>query len=136
MTNVTALPTRQRAPIVHADRAGFGELRAELHSRAADQDLISVWADLPFPERRFVLKSAGLTVDATQQISQLAKPERAAVRAAIHRMSDYASDLKDQLRNRAHHPSCELASHARQALAEGNTKAALHWLSLIEKGVA
>lgn len=136
MANVTPLPTRKAPPRVHSDRAGFGELRAELHSRAADQDLISVWADLPFPERRFVLKSAGLSADATQQINQLAKPERAAVRAAIHRMSDYASGLKDQLRNRAQHPSCELASHARQALAEGNTKAALHWLSLIEKGVA
>ncbi|MFS8173317.1 hypothetical protein [Vreelandella titanicae] len=136
MANVTPLPIRKAPPRVHSDRAGFGELRAELHSRAADQDLISVWADLPFPERRFVLKSAGLTADATQQINQLAKPERAAVRAAIHRMSDYASGLKDQLRNRAQHPSRELASHARQALAEGNTKAALHWLSLIEKGVA
>lgn len=136
MNNVTPLPSRQRTAIVQHDRAGFGELRAELHSRVADQDLVAVWAELPFPERRFVLKSAGLEADATQQINQLAKPERAAVRAAIHRMSNYATGLRDQLRHRTQHPSCELASHARQALAEGNTKAALHWLSLIEKGVA
>jgi len=135
MATVTPLPARQTPPRVQQDRAGFGALRAELHQRAADQDLVSVWADLPFAERRLVLKSAGLSVDATQQISQLTKPERAAVRAAIHRMSEYASGLKDQIRNRKH-PSAELASHARQAIAEGNTKAALHWLSLIEKGVA
>ncbi|MGE6581943.1 hypothetical protein ACQKD0_13150 [Vreelandella aquamarina] len=132
--NVTSLPVRQ-TPRVQQDRAGFGALRAELHQRAADQDLVAVWADLPFAERRLVLKSAGVAVDATQTISQLDKAERTAVRAAIHRMSEYASGLKDQLRNRKH-PSAELASHARQAIAEGNTKAALHWLSLIEKGVA
>ena len=135
MHNVTPLPTRQ-APRVQTDRAGFGELRAELHNRAADQDLVDVWAELPYAERRLVLKSAGLQVDATQQISHLTKPERAAVRAAIHRMSEYASGLRDQLRNRTQHPSCELASHARVALEEGNTKAAMHWLNLIEKGVA
>lgn len=136
MSNVTPLPARQSAPAVQPDRAGFGALKAELHSRAADQDLIEVWAELPYPERRFVLKSAGLKADATQQISQLAKPERSAVRAAIHRMSEYATGLRDQMRNRDHHPSCELASRARQAIAEGNTKAALHWLSIIERGVA
>lgn len=135
MATVTPLPARQTQPRVQPDRAGFGALRAELHQRAADQDLVGVWADLPFAERRLVLKSAGLSVDATQQISQLTKAERAAVRAAIHRMSEYANGLKDQLRNRQH-PSAELASHARVALEEGNTKAALHWLSLIEKGVA
>lgn len=134
MNKVAHLPLPPR-PQTQPDRAGFGALRAELHSRAADQDLISVWAELPFPERRFVLKSAGLKADATQQISHFVKPERDAIRAAIHRMSDYASGLKDQLRNRTQHPSAELANHARQALAEGNTKAALHWLSLIEKGV-
>lgn len=133
MNKIAHLP---RPPRPHTDRAGFGALRAELHSRAADQDLIQVWADLPHAERRFVLKSAGLQEDATVQIRQLAKPEREAVRAAIHRMSRYASGLKDQLSQRTEHPSAELASHARQAIAEGNTKAALHWLSLIEKGVA
>ena len=133
MNKVAHLP---RPPRPQTDRAGFGALRAELHSRAADQDLIQVWADLPHAERRFVLKSAGLHEDATVQIRQLAKPEREAVRAAIHRMSRYASGLKDQLNQRTQHPSAELASHARQAIAEGNTKAALHWLSLIEKGVA
>ncbi len=132
--NVSPLPVRQ-TPRVQQDRAGFGALRAELHQRASDQDLVAVWADLPFAERRLVLKSAGVAVDATQTISQLDKAQRAAVRAAIHRMSEYASGLKDQLRNRKH-PSAELASHARKAIAEGNTKAALHWLSLIEKGVA
>lgn len=133
MSNVAHLPLALR---IQPGRSGFGELRAELHSRVADQDLVAVWAELPFAERRLVLKSAGLETDATQQISQLNKPERDAVRAAIHRMSSYATGLKDQLRNRTQHPSCELASHARQALAEGNIKAALHWLSLIEKGVA
>ena len=133
MSNVARLPVTQR---LQQDRAGFGALRAELHQRAADQDLVAVWADLPFAERRLVLKSAGLPVDATQTISQLDKAQRTAVRAAIHRMSEYASGLKDQLNQRTQHPSAELASHARQAIAEGNTKAALHWLSLIEKGVA
>lgn len=133
MSNVAHLPL---TPRVQPDRSGFGKLRAELHSRAADQDLVTVWANLPHAERRFVLKSAGLPVDTTQQIRHFNKPERESIRAAIHRMSEYANGLKDQLRNRTQHPSCELASHARQALAEGNTKAALHWLSLIEKGVA
>ncbi|UYF99362.1 hypothetical protein [Halomonas sp. GD1P12] len=133
MSNVATLPLPAR---LQPDRAGFGELRAELHGRAGDQDLIDVWANLPYAERRLVLKSAGLKEDATQHISAFAKPARDAIRAAIHRMSDYASGLKDQLRNRTQHPSAELASHARQALAEGNTKAALHWLALIEKGVA
>lgn len=136
MAKVTPLPARNAPPRVQQDRAGFGELRAELHNRVADQDLVDVWANLPHAERRLVLKSAGLQEDATQQISQLAKPARDAVRSAIHRMSTYATGLRDQLRNRAQHPSCELASHARQAIAEGNTKAALHWLGLIEKGVA
>ncbi|WP_447555666.1 hypothetical protein [Vreelandella sp. EE22] len=133
MSNVATLPL---PPRVQPDRAGFGELRAELHGRAADQDLVDVWAHLPHAERRLVLKSAGLREDATQQISEFAKPARDAIRAAIHRMSDYATGLKDQLRNRTAHPSAELAAHARQALAEGNTKATLHWLALIEKGVA
>ncbi|MCZ0930324.1 hypothetical protein L0636_07790 [Halomonas janggokensis] len=135
MSNVTPLPAPAQAPAVQPDRAGFGDLRAELHRRADDLDLVELWAELPHAERRVLLKSADLKNDTTQQISQLNKAERDALRGAIHRMSGYASRLKGTLNGHRPHPSAELASHAREALAEGNTKAALHWLSLIEKGV-
>ncbi|WP_447045315.1 hypothetical protein [Vreelandella sp. H-I2] len=136
MANVTPLPARQAPPRVQTDRAGFGELRAELHKRSDDLDLVELWAELPHKERRLLLKSADLLQDSTLQIGQLNKPERESLRGAIHRMSDYANRLKGRLHGERQHPSRELASHARQALAENNTKAALHWLNLIEKGVA
>jgi len=136
MTNVTPLPARQAPPRVQIDRAGFGELRAELHKRADDLDLVELWAELPHKERRMLLKSADLQQDSTLQISQLNKRERDAVRGAIHRMSNYANQLKGRLNGSRPHPSRELASHAIAALKEGNAQAAHHWLSMIEGGVA
>jgi hypothetical protein len=136
MATITHLPTRQAPPRVHVDRAGFGELRAELHKRAADQDLVELWAALPHQERRLLLKSADLQQDSTLQISQLNKRERDALRGAIHRMSNYANQLKGRLNGSRPHPSRELASHAIAALKEGNAQAAHHWLSMIEGGVA
>lgn len=135
MANVTPLPARQAPPRVQADRAGFGELRAELHKRAADLDLVELWAQLPHADRRVLLKSADVQQDSTLQISQLNERERDAVRAAIHRMSNYASQLKGRLHGNRPHPSRELASHAIAALKEGNAQAAHHWLTMIEGGV-
>lgn len=132
----TAIATRQSTAITH-DRAGFGALRAELHDRAADLDLAELWEDLRRAERRAVLQSAGLVdVETTQHVGLLSKADRDAIRGAIHRMSGYASRLRDRMKGEREHPSRELAAHARQAIAEGNQKAALHWLGLIEKGVA
>ncbi|WP_237673664.1 hypothetical protein [Vreelandella profundi] len=135
MNNVTPLPTSSSPPRVQSDRAGFGALRAELHKRADDLDLAELWAELPHAERRVLLKSADLQQDTTQQISQLNKREREALRGAIHRMSDYANQLKGRLQPRRQHPSRELASHAIAALKEGNAQAAVHWLGIIERGV-
>lgn len=136
MANVTPLKTRQAPPRVQVDRAGFGELRAELHKRSDDLDLVELWAELPHKERRLLLKSADLKQDSTLQISQLNKRERDALRGAIHRMSNYANQLKGRLHGNRPHPSRELASHAIAALKEGNAQAAHHWLSMIEGGVA
>lgn len=136
MATITHLPARQALPRVQSDRAGFGALRAELHKRADDLDLVELWAELPHEERRLLLKSATLPQDSTLQIKQLNKRERDALRGAIHRMSDYANRLKGRLQPRRQHPSRELASHAIAALKEGNAQAAHHWLSIIEGGVA
>tara|TARA_R110002012_G_scaffold321621_2_gene550156 strand:- start:2414 stop:2824 length:411 start_codon:yes stop_codon:yes gene_type:complete len=136
MASITHLPTRQAPARVQTDRAGFGELRAELHKRADDLDLVELWAELPHKERRLLLKSADLQQDSTLQIGQLNKPERDALRGAIHRMSNYATQLKGRLHGSRPHPSRELASHAIAALKEGNAQAAHHWLSMIEGGVA
>ena len=51
-------------------------------------------------------------------------------------MSQYGRRLRERLEGDRPHPSRELASHARQALAKGDTEAAEHWLALIERGVA
>jgi hypothetical protein len=136
MASITHLPTRQTPPRVQTDRGGFGELRAELHKRADDLDLVELWAELPHAERRLLLKSADLQQDSTLQIGQLNKRERDAVRGAIHRMSSYANQLKGRLHGSRPHPSRELASHAIAALKEGNAQAAHHWLTMIEGGVA
>ena len=74
--------------------------------------------------------------DALISIEDMAKADRDAIRAAIHRMSQYGRRLRERLEGDRPHPSRELASHARQALAKGDTEAAEHWLALIERGVA
>ncbi|WP_043515254.1 hypothetical protein, partial [Halomonas sp. BC04] len=74
--------------------------------------------------------------EARTPLEQMPRHNRDCIRAAVHRMSQYAGRLRDRLEGDKPHPSRELAAHARQALAEGNTKAALHWLGLIERGVA
>lgn len=136
-TNVHRLPTPMPLPSVQPDRGEWGALRAELHSRCADQDLAELWAELGTGERRTLLASAKLdTRDSLTTIEHMPQFNRDAIRAAIHRMSQYASRLRGKLAGDKPHPSRELASHARQALAEGNTEAALHWLGLIEQGVA
>ncbi len=57
---------------------------------------------------------------------------REAIRAAIHRMSTYASRLRDGLRSESH-PSQALAASARLALEAGDIAAAQHFLILIEQ---
>lgn len=137
--NVHRLPTPTPTPptIIHPDRGEWGALRAELHRRCADHDLAELWAELGTGERRTLLASVKLdSRDSLTAIEHMPQFNRDAIRAAIHRMSQYASRLRGQLDGNRPHPSRELASHARQALAEGNTEAALHWLGLIERGVA
>lgn len=135
--SVHQLPTPKAPPVVQPDRGEWGALRAELHSRCADQDLAELWAQLATGERRTLLASAKLNArDSLTAIEQMPKFNRDAIRAAIHRMSQYAGRLRGKLAGDKPHPSRELASHARQALAEGNTEAAMHWLALIERGVA
>lgn len=132
---VTHLPIKPREPVVADDRAGFGALRAELHERCADQDLAELWAGMATGERRAVLASAQLDgSNALRGIADMPKANRDAIRAAIYRMSQYGRSLRDRLEGERPHPSRELAGHARQALAEGNLKAARHWLKLIEQG--
>lgn len=134
---VHQLPAIQAPAPVEADRGEWGALRAELHSRCADEDLAALWEGLKTGERRALLASARLdTREARTALERFTKFERDAIRAAVHRMSHYASQLRDRLAGERPHPSRELAAHARQALEEGNHKAALHWLGLIERGVA
>ncbi|SOC56431.1 hypothetical protein SAMN05421509_10737 [Chromohalobacter canadensis] len=137
--SVHQLPTRhaQGTPLVESDgRAGWGALRAELHDRCEDRDLAALWDEMETAERRAVLASArGDADDARRAIESMPSATRRAIRSAIHRMSGYGKRLRDRLEGDRPHPSRELASHARAALAEGNTNAALHWLALIERGV-
>ena len=136
-TNVTPLRTNRQPPRVEPDRGEWGALRAELHSRCADEDLAALWAELATGERRAVLASAKL--DPSESLTPLEQQphyNRQAIRAAIHRMSQYANRLRDRLHGERPHPSRELAANARHALEQGNTRDAMHWLALIEKGVA
>ncbi|WP_275286898.1 hypothetical protein [Halomonas elongata] len=135
--DVRPFPTPAQPLPVEQDRGDWGALRAELHSRCADQDLASLWAEMPSSDRRMVMASAQLAErDPRLAIHDLPKSARDALRAAIVRMSQYAGRLRHHLAGGRPHPSRELASHARQALAEGNTEAALHWLAIIERGIA
>ncbi|QFT84463.1 hypothetical protein FIU88_05650 [Halomonas sp. THAF12] len=137
-SNVSHLPvTHRQTPAVEPDRGEWGALRAELHDRCNDQDLATLWAELAAGERRALMASARLVErDPRLAIHDLPKPSRDALRAAIHRMSQYAAQLRDSMNGHRPHKSRELAAHARQALADGNTEAALHWLAIIERGVA
>ncbi|GEN25417.1 hypothetical protein HCU01_33660 [Halomonas cupida] len=137
--SVHQLPTPKALPLVQPDRGDWGALRAELHKRCADQDLAELWRDMAPGERRTLLASAAIPQadrDIRQAIEDMPKPRRDAIRAAIHRMSQYASRLRERMDGERKHPSRDLASHAREALAEGNTEGALHWISMIERGVA
>ncbi len=135
--SVHQLPTTHQPPAVEPDRAGFGALRAELHSRCADHDLAELWSTMPTGSRKAVLASAKLSPrEALTPIEQMPHFNREAIRGGIKRMSQWANELRRQLEGDKPHPSRELASLARQALAEGDTRAAQHWLALIEKGVA
>ncbi|WP_353981663.1 hypothetical protein [Salinicola endophyticus] len=117
-------------------RAGFGALRAELHARCADEDLAALWAGLKLAERKALAASAGLEArDALRSIESMSQTDRDAIRAAIGRMSHYAQGLRGQLMPRqVSHPSRALAANARRALDDGDTRAARHWLDLIEQG--
>lgn len=130
------LPTeaKRHLSVVQPDgRAGFGALRAELHARCADRDLAELWADMPTNERKTVLASAQMQArDALRGIGEMNRAERDAIRAAIGRMSRYAQRLGERLKGES--PNRELAANARRALAQGDTKAALHWIDLIEAG--
>ncbi|RCV89698.1 hypothetical protein [Billgrantia montanilacus] len=134
---VHQLPTTHQPPAVQPDRGDWGALRAELHDRCADRDLAALWSELATGERKALLASAKIDPrECLTALEQMPKFNRDSIRAAVHRMSQYAARLRDRLEGDKPHPSRELAAHARQAIAEGNTKAALHWLGLIERGVA
>lgn len=134
--SVHPFPATHQPPRVTPDRGEWGALRAELHSRQQDDDLAELWAELATGERRAVLASAKLDPrDSLTPLKHQPRYNRQAIRAAIHRMSQYAHRLRDRLQGERPHPSRELAAHARVALEEGNTEAALHWLGLIERGV-
>ncbi|QEM80189.1 hypothetical protein [Halomonas binhaiensis] len=136
---VHPLPTSHQSSAVQADRGDWGKLCAELRDRQADKDLAELWHDLSHPERRTLMASANfhhLQRDPRRVIEDMSKADRDAIRASIHRMSRYSSQLRDRLHGEHQHPSRELASHAREALAAGDTEAAMHWLSIIERGIA
>lgn len=134
---VHQLPTKySHQPIVQPDRGEWGALRAELHERCNDQDLAALWSEMNGAERRAVLASARLTASAAlTSIEAMPQPSRDAIRSAIHRMSSYGQRLRDRLKT-AEPTSCQLARNARQALLDKDLQAALHWLNLIEQGVA
>lgn len=135
--SVHPLPTAQYPHVLEHDRGEWGALRAELHGRCADHDLAALWAELNPAERRMLMASAHLPQrDPRTSVEELPKSSRNAIRAAVYRMSQHAERLRGGLTGERAHPSRELAGHARQALAEGNTEAALHWLAIIERGVA
>lgn len=136
-TNVTPLRTNHQPPRVEPDRGEWGALRAELHDRVADRDLADVWAQMHTAARKTVLASAKLDPrDSLTPLEQQPRYNRQAIRAAIHRMGQWANQLRDDLEGNRPHPSRELAANARHALEQGNTRDAMHWLALIEKGVA
>ncbi|MCM2973471.1 hypothetical protein [Larsenimonas suaedae] len=135
-------------------RAGFLALRDELRSRHQDLDLIEVWEGIQPGERATLLRSAAQHLVPAKPINErpvdMRTPEAIAktlthipmgempqatrdqVRAAIHRMSAYASRLKDRLAGNRPHPSQALAASARAALDKGDLTGARHFLSLIE----
>lgn len=135
MTTATALDVQHDGSVITEDRAGFAALRADLHERSADLDLVELWADLRRAERRAVLQSAQLTDDSTQQIGHFTKTERAAIRSAIHRMSGYASRLKDRLTG-GQSAAAGMAANAAAALSAGDNAEALHWMNMIQKDAA
>src|SRR5690554_1469618 len=116
--SIHPLPTITRPPAVQPDRGEWGAIRAELHSRCADTDLGSLWAELGTGERRTLLASAKLRHDPRTAIADMPRHSRNAIRASIHRMSGYAKQLRHRLEGDRPHPSRELAEHARLALAE------------------
>lgn len=136
-TQTVSAETKRHLSVVQPDgRAGFGALRAELHARCADEDLAALWSELTLPERKAVLASARMEPrDATRSIEMMAKHDRDSIRAAIGRMSRYASQLQGRLDSTHQpHPSQSLAANARRALDAGDTRSAMHWLDLIERG--
>ncbi|WP_438767953.1 hypothetical protein [Kushneria sp. TE3] len=135
-------------------RAGFLAARDELRRRTENRDLAEVWTDMQPAERAVVLRSAAQHLVPTRPLNEIPANERTpdaiannlthtpiewmtpkareAIRAAIHRMSSYASRLRDGLRPESH-PSQALAASARQAIEAGDIAAAQHYLKLIEQ---
>lgn len=140
-------------PDVVDPRAEFLVVRDELRRRTENRDLAEVWADMQPGERAVVLRSAAQHLVPLRPINEIDPDERTpdriadnlartpiewmtprareAIRSTIHRMSAYASRLRDGMRS-ASHPSQALAASARQALAQGDIAAAQHYLALIE----
>lgn len=133
-TDIDVIDVQESGTAITADRAGFGQLRAQLHERSADLDLVELWAELRRAERRAVLQSAQLNDDTTQQISHFTKAERDAIRNAIHRMSGYASRLKGRLAGES--AAAGMAANAAAALTAGDEAEVLHWLNMIQKEAA
>lgn len=135
-------------------RTEFLVVRDELRRRTENRDLAEVWADMQPAERAVVLRSAAQhlvplrpinKIDANERtpdriadnltrtpIEWMTPKAREAIRAAIHRMSSYASRLRDGLRSESH-PSQALAASARLAIENGDIAAAQHYLKLIEQ---
>ncbi|WP_414502628.1 hypothetical protein [Zymobacter sp. IVIA_5232.4 C2] len=130
-------------------RAGFLALRDELQARHADLDLAEVWDGMKRSERKAVLLSATIIKPdngnkkpddssnhraelLTTPLLQMAVEDRVAIRHAIHRMSAFASGLKDRCHKHSASRPVELATLARTALDKGDMVAARHFISLIE----
>lgn len=123
-------------------RAGFLALRDELQARHADLDLAEVWDGMKRSERKAVLLSATIIGSddsnkrraelLTTPLRQMSVEDRVAIRHAIHRMSAFASGLKDRCHKHSASRPIELATLARTALDKGDMVAARHFISLIE----
>lgn len=123
-------------------RASFDELRDELHARAVDLDLAEVWSEMNRDERSVVLRAAGLLnmssgKDRKDEVRSMpllgmSREDRAAIRSAITRMSNFASRLRDGCQKYSVPPHVELAQQASKALESGDALAARHFLGLIE----
>lgn len=114
--------------------AQFKTLRDNLRENYTPRDLASVWQRMNKGERSVVLQSAGIQVThLSASLNEYNVTECAAIRAAIKRMSLFASDLDTEGHfQKGFHPSSELAAKARNALDSGDIESVKHYLAMIE----